>query len=488
MSIAKHFNFNKVRHNYTVYTDKSTTAKLGDIAHTQDEYFVFGVDGWVVAPPGFVHPKLGPNIVFVSGVWKSSRQWYNIRNSAVEAPAQTIIQPTPVVLPDNQWVTTLLERWNNPPLSYYTPVAPTVQEILGRLARWPTRLKHFQTSPYKSTNSGLSPSTSLVISDLLFLGHDLVQYTDLRCGTEVPMESISRVFTRMLESQLQAPLVQGRVIALLNIAATENGILRCMFDLPGMVQHLGPQFAFHDMDHYFDQDELKKLYPPPRQEPIKFPGNASKASLISARDAEIAKRTEYLRERMKEIFLSSIWTPGGWFTDTHIDGNGSSQLLIHCEGEKLWLLWPPSKKNLDWWGTIHPGTLWGEAPLTCSALDNLEELQVLHVTEPCAFILPPFTIHSVIAFSTSTHTGAIFHHSAHWPLAHVGLEFLEKLVKNPRFGEAKSKAAIEDVLKHEKYWIQVMGEESAAANYLAEWKAKTADILAYIAAQEISTV
>ncbi|KAJ7894593.1 hypothetical protein B0H14DRAFT_3646258 [Mycena olivaceomarginata] len=208
-------------------------------------------------------------------------------------------------------------------------------------------------------SGGLSPSTPLIVGDLLSLGQDLVQYTDLRCGTEVPMESIPRVFTRMLESQRQAPLVnQGRVIASLNIAATDNGILQCRLDLPGMVQHLGPEFAFYDMDHYLDPDELKKLFSLPRQEPVEISRNATRASIVSARNTEIATRNQYLGKRGKDVFLSSTWAPGGWFTDTHVDGNGCSQVQIHCEGEKLWLIWPPTQKNLDWWGTIHPGTLW----------------------------------------------------------------------------------------------------------------------------------
>ncbi|KAJ7822377.1 hypothetical protein B0H14DRAFT_3470780 [Mycena olivaceomarginata] len=38
--------------------------------------------------------------------------------------------------------------------------------------------------------------------------------------------------------------------------------LRCRFDFPAMVSHLGPNFAFHDNDYQFSPDKLKKLFPP----------------------------------------------------------------------------------------------------------------------------------------------------------------------------------------------------------------------------------
>ncbi|KAJ7878964.1 hypothetical protein B0H13DRAFT_2051757 [Mycena leptocephala] len=74
-------------------------------------------------------------------------------------------------------------------------------------------------------------------------------------------------------------------------------------------------------------------------------------------------------------------TPPGWFSDMHVDFAGLAQAIVHCDGEKLWLFWPATAKNLDWWGcnTLSRG----------SALDAMEGLEVMHVTDACAFIVPP---------------------------------------------------------------------------------------------------
>ncbi|KAJ7929809.1 hypothetical protein B0H13DRAFT_1859294 [Mycena leptocephala] len=83
-------------------------------------------------------------------------------------------------------------------------------------------------------------------------------------------------------------------------------------------------------------------------------------------------------------------------------------------------------------------------------------LGLLHVIQPCAFILPPFAIHSVILFSTSSHTGTYFAYSAHWAQARLGLDFAKALVRNPAFGDIKASVLIKDVLKQEQFWVKAM--------------------------------
>ncbi|KAJ6565653.1 hypothetical protein B0H10DRAFT_2112846, partial [Mycena sp. CBHHK59/15] len=103
--------------------------------------------------------------------------------------------------------------------------------------------------------------------------------------------------------------------------------------------------------------------------------------------------------------MSSCICPQGWFSDLHVDSAGASQLITHFEGHKLW----PSSGSPD---------------LTITeTLEHLTDLQLIHVTGPCAFILPPFALHSVISFSFSSHAGAQFVHESHWPDAKRGLEF-----------------------------------------------------------------
>ncbi|KAJ7856484.1 hypothetical protein B0H14DRAFT_3864972 [Mycena olivaceomarginata] len=298
-----------------------------------------------------------------------------------------------------------------------------------------------------------------------------VQYTDLCSWQEVPMESMSSVFAHMFNSQLSAPFDNQRIVGLMDIAGTPEGTPRCRFDFPAMVSHLGPNFAFHDNDYQFSPDKLKKLFPPVQHEPVELSRSATKATLLADQQATVAARAVDLAKHGKELYFSSVWTPSGWFTNTHVDGNGTSQILVHVE-EKFGLVGYKSSKP---------------SPQT-RAFDNLEGLQVLHVIQPCAFILPPFAIHSVISFSTSSHTGTYFAHSAHWAQARLGLDFAKTLVRNPAFGDIKASVLIEDVLKQEQFWVKAMGEDSDAAEYFAQWKEEMADILAHVMSKDISSV
>jgi glyoxylase-like metal-dependent hydrolase (beta-lactamase superfamily II) len=46
-------------------------------------------------------------------------------------------------------------------------------------------------------------------------------------------------------------------------------------------------------------------------------------------------------------------TPPGAITHTHMDHYGREQYFAHLFGEKIWLLWPPSAKNLEIFGKYH---------------------------------------------------------------------------------------------------------------------------------------
>ncbi|KAJ7815257.1 hypothetical protein B0H14DRAFT_2603638 [Mycena olivaceomarginata] len=272
--------------------------------------------------PAASHPEYGNKIsLSAEGLWISARHYRSKRKAEESKPC--------AVLP-------LLQRWHQPPLSYYTPVSGTVTAIL-------TPLELLLTRPYKS-NGGVTPAISLVLADLLSLKHDLVQYADLCSWQEVPMESMSSVFVHMFNSQLSAPFDNQRIVGLMDIAGTPEGTLRCRFDFPAMVSHLGPNFAFHDNNYQFSPDELKKLFPPVQHEPVELSRSTTKATLLADQQATVAARAVDLAKHGKELYFSSVWTPRGWFTDTHVDGNGTSQILVHVEGEKLWLVYPATEK------------------------------------------------------------------------------------------------------------------------------------------------
>ncbi|KAJ7787302.1 hypothetical protein B0H14DRAFT_3580497 [Mycena olivaceomarginata] len=160
----------------------------------------------------------------------------------------------------------------------------------------------------------------------------------------------------------------------------------------------------------------------------------------------------------------------------HVDFAGLAQAIVHCDGEKVWLFWPATAKNLDWWGMQHPQPWIGHPSRLLEALDAMEGLEVMHVTDACAFIVPPFCIHAVIAFAGSSHTCVSFAHAAHWPLARRGLEFCKALVRNPMYPARSAMELVEKVVHETPIWERAMGPNSEAATYLAACKVDTETI------------
>lgn len=96
-------------------------------------------------------------------------------------------------------------------------------------------------------------------------------------------------------------------------------------------------------------------------------------------------------------------TPPGAITHTYADYYGRHQFFIHLFGRKIWLLWPPTKKNLDIYGKYH--TQPTPVDLTSICIDELEGLQALYTTEEQAFVMMPNVLHACISISMSSHIG-----------------------------------------------------------------------------------
>ncbi|KAF8325598.1 hypothetical protein F5887DRAFT_1085355 [Amanita rubescens] len=102
-------------------------------------------------------------------------------------------------------------------------------------------------------------------------------------------------------------------------------------------------------------------------------------------------------------WLSSI-NPRGSITDPHIDYCGCSQIVQHISGRKLWLFWPPTTHNLQLFCNKYvSGTSLTFSMMT--AIEEFENLELLLVEDSKRFIIPSGTIHAVITFTTSCHTG-----------------------------------------------------------------------------------
>ncbi|KAJ7859249.1 hypothetical protein B0H13DRAFT_2028719 [Mycena leptocephala] len=209
------------------------------------------------------------------------------------------------------------------------------------------------------------------------MDQDLINYHDLCAQDSTPMDTVSSVLDMLFKSYLVQPWRTGRrIVSMSNIAATDRGMLRCRLDWTAVVGGLGVGYAFGDYHWQYTPEELGKVFPP-------TPPQAGQRSTKSDRE-----RAQYLERRGKEPWTASVRTPPGWFSDMHVDFAGLAQAIVHCDGEKLWLFWPATAKNLDWWGMQHPQPWIGHPSRLLEALDALEGLEVMHVTDPCTFIVP----------------------------------------------------------------------------------------------------
>lgn len=100
---------------------------------------------------------------------------------------------------------------------------------------------------------------------------------------------------------------------------------------------------------------------------------------------------------------STVWTPPGAITHPHIDFYGPAQYMVHFHGEKLWILWPPTPNNLEWYSQHHRQV--SAETLTIQAIRNLEGLHVQHFdgSSEEAFLVSPNYIHAVLSVSESAH-------------------------------------------------------------------------------------
>jgi len=109
----------------------------------------------------------------------------------------------------------------------------------------------------------------------------------------------------------------------------------------------------------------------------------------------------------------TVWTSPGAITHPHMDHCGATQYFIHLFGHKIWLTWPPTERNLEFFGHLHRQRAYPDRMKKC--LENLEGLQVFLANKPnTAFVLKPNTIHGCISISGSGHSGIRVWSLDHW--------------------------------------------------------------------------
>lgn len=151
-------------------------------------------------------------------------------------------------------------------------------------------------------------------------------------------------------------------------------------------------------------DEFRRLY-----SALNVPGTTAaklglKASKLVPAPYDLDPTYLFQTNRGGGFAWETALTPPGSITHTHADFFGSGQYMVHIEGKKLWLLWPPTDHNLKQMVPLENKPTKPSA--TLHAIQKLEGLQLLYVEKPLhTFIIPPNYYHACLSLATSAHAG-----------------------------------------------------------------------------------
>jgi hypothetical protein len=275
------------------------------------------------------------------------------------------------VHPKNLWLVELMDEWNTAPLCYL-PRAKDGLAVIKSLVQYPTEIPRYERNvPFESVCKGQRPTLSHVMEDLLLLDDDKLRVTD--AGQRHISEG-GLTKAQLLANMLQAPYVREassttRLYSVLDLHFQKGGSHKCGLVIPPEVRNGGLE----------DRDE-------------------------------------------DGLCWGTSVCPGGNLTDIHYDYHGSAQLIVGISTQKLWLIWPPTPRNLDWWSGFRSRTPTGTE--TLEAVKNLDGLNVLYQTGSNAFVLPSYHLHAVITFEISAHSGVTFWDMDTWnDFSRGGLEW-----------------------------------------------------------------
>ncbi|KAJ7685267.1 hypothetical protein DFH06DRAFT_1157992 [Mycena polygramma] len=440
----------------------SVGATVGDLAETPDGWRVFSADNtWNPVAPGDQHPDH-------RNLWAICKQYKLLSNDHKWASRGTVNNkkrkleslvdhaPAGPKVPENQWVFELYQELLQKPFDHPNEEAKTVVlSVLELLYGWSTPLSCLATAPVIQPPNTPFPSLEAVIEDLM--QETTMDYAVLGHGGVGDDTAVSVFLTRFMFRQAHEPLV-----ACMSVDATSKGMAACCLDYHAMLSALGPDLAIRSNGEAFPRAELARLVPLPPHEPsrtcLRDYGTQHKQGVDSA---------------AQRAWESAGICPAGWISGIHIDHAGAAQQMVHCGGKKLWLFWPPTALNLEWWGRRHPVEL--DLKLVPAAIEALDGLTVVLVEDRCSFILPPFSLHTVISFSAAAHVGIMFVHDAFWPDVQVGLTFIKGLVRDHRtYGSSKARQLIEAVRDEQPLWDRLQSRR--AADGIRQWLLDTEDI------------
>jgi len=251
---------------------------------------------------------------------------------------------------DNAWIQPLRDKWNSAPL-LHLPRHKDGAMILDALIRHPTTIPPYdRLLDHQDLYHGEAPTMEHIVGDLINIDDEDLNVVD-------------QAFGHITESHKEQVLVS---MWNASYASSEN---------PNVKLFTIPDLPFH-------------------------PKGSGKCGIQLA--------TKFLDLAITDTdnvngSWSSTFCPPGAITDLHWDYHGGSQVLMGISTNKLWLLWPPTEKNLSWWSkhNLRPTT----SSATLEAIHHLEGLTLLYQRGRQSFLMPPYHIHAVLTFEVSAHSG-----------------------------------------------------------------------------------
>jgi len=140
--------------------------------------------------------------------------------------------------------------------------------------------------------------------------------------------------------------------------------------------------------------------------------------------------------------MDATITPAGTISEPHIDQAGSGSFLIQLLGRKIFVIWPPTPKNLEWFSEMY-GLHHG--PIFELALEHLEQPQCVIFEQGQFDILPPGYIHGVLSAENSAIAGLPVVHSSLKSDAIIAMEWESKVLEKRKMGVPLEKSTVEDI-------------------------------------------
>jgi hypothetical protein len=283
----------------------------------------------------------------------------NYPHGAYADNVSSVSSPPVEAHPENAWMLSLKNEWRSPPLCHL-PRSKDGDDILDALLRFVTPIPSYdRLLEHAELYGGDGPSIEHVVADLIHTDEEEMVIVDQSVGQGVSASKEQVLASMWRSAHAKTDDSEIKLFSIPDLPFHKNGTGKCLIQLP---------------NRFLDKAVV---------------------------DSDNGKDT-----------WSTTFCPPGTITDIHWDYHGGAQVMLGISTRKLWLFWPPSQKNLEWWKRRN--LLPTKSSDTLEAIQVLEGLKVLYQTGRQAFFMPPFHFHAVLTFEVSAHCGTPIWDYDHW--------------------------------------------------------------------------